>query len=103
MLLIIVGIIISILASILTYWGIGLFNESPWYLFLILAFIATYFILYLNIYWLIALLSFYPYTNKDFVGKVDKWNLFHVRATASFCVALQNFWIKKKGFIQAVF
>lgn len=98
MLLIVVGIIIAIPASILTYWGIGLFDKSPWYLFLILAFVVTYFVLYLNVYWFIALLSFYPYRNKDYVGKVNKWNLFHVRVTASFLVALQNFVIKKKGF-----
>lgn len=90
--------LISIPCSILTYWGIGLFDKSPWYLFLMLAFIVTYFVLYLNVYWLIVLFSIAPYRKNAFPGKVNKWNLLNVRMVASFCVLLNGILVKRKGF-----
>ncbi len=96
--LILIGIILSIPASILTYWGIGLFNESPWYLFLLIAFVITYFVIYLNIYWFIVLMCILPYKKVDFPGKVNKVNLLWVRLTASFCLTLRMIFIRKKGF-----
>lgn len=96
--LILVGTILSIAASVLTYWGFGLFDLSPWYLFLLIAFVVTFFVLYLNIYWLIVLIGILPYRNKEFVGKVNKWHLLHIRLTASFCLTLRGLIIKRKGF-----
>lgn len=96
--LILIGSILSVTASLLTYWGLGLFNQSPWYLFLILAFIVTYFVIYLNIYWAIVLISIFRYRNIEFPGKVNKWNLLHIRLTASFCLTLRGLMFKKNGF-----
>lgn len=96
--LIIVGTILSLIASVLTYWGIGLFNLPWFYLFLLIPFAITFFVIFLNIYWAIVLISILPYRNKEFVGKVNKWNLFHIRLTASFCLMLRGLIIKRKGF-----
>ena len=96
--LILVGTIISIGCSLLTYWGFHFFELSPWYLFLLIAFFITYFVLYLNVYWVIVLFSIAPYRKKDFTGKVNMWCLFHVRLVASFCVTLRRIFVKKKGF-----
>ena len=98
MLLILVGVILSIPASVLAYWGFGFFQQSPWYLFLLIPFFITAFVIYLNVYWLIVLISIFPYRHKDFPGKVNKWNLMHIRITASFITALQGIIVKKKGF-----
>ncbi len=96
--LIFIGVIVSITASILTYWGLGFFDFSPFFLFLLIPFLITYFVIYLNIYWLIVLISILPYKNKEFVGKVNKWNLLHIRLTASFCLTLRGLIIKHKNF-----
>ena len=96
--LIIVGLILSIGASLWTYFGTNLSNLSPWYLFLLIPFVITYFVVYLNIYWLIVLISVLPYKNKDFTGKVNMWCLFHIRLTASFCLTLRGILVHKKGF-----
>ena len=96
--LIIVGTILSIIASVLTYWGIGLFNLPWFYLFLLIPFAITFFVIFLNIYWAVVLISILPYRNKEFVGKVNKWNLFHICLTASFCLMLRGLIIKRKGF-----
>ena len=96
--LILVGLILSIGASLATYFGSSLINYSSWYLFLLIPFVITYFVLYLNIYWLIVLISIAPYRDKDFPGKVNMWCLFHVRLVASFCVSLQGIFVRKRNF-----
>lgn len=96
--LIFIGTILSIAASFLTYWGCGFFDASPWYLFLLPAFLITYFVVYLNVYWLIVLISIFPYRHKEFPGKVNMWALLHIRLTASFCLTLRGLIIKRKGF-----
>ena len=96
--LILVGLILSIGVSLATYFCSNLANYSPWYLFLLIPFVITYFVLYLNVYWLIVLISIGPYRNKDFPGKVNMWCLFHVRLVASFCVALQGIVVRKRNF-----
>jgi len=96
--LIFVGLILSIGASLWTYFGTSLSHASPWYLFLLIPFVITYFVLYLNVYWLIVLISVLPYRNKDFPGKVNMWCLFHIRLTASFCLSLRGILVKRKGF-----
>ena len=96
--LIIVGLVLSVAASLLTYWGAGFFSYSPWFLFLLIAFVITYFIIYLNVYWAIVLISIRPYRDIDFTGKVNMWCLFHVRLTASFCLTLRGIFVSKKGF-----
>ena len=96
--LILVGAILSIAASVLTYWGFGFFDRSLWYLFLLIAFVITYFVIYLNIYWAIVLIAIAPYRKNEFPGKVNKFNLFNLRLTASFCLTLRGIFIKKKNF-----
>lgn len=96
--LIIVGLILSIGASLSTYFFTPLSQMSPWYAFLIIPFIITYFVLYLNVYWLIVLISILPYRNVEFPGKVNKWCLLHIRLTSSFCLSLRGIFVKRKGF-----
>ena len=96
--LILIGTIISLGASGLTYWGLGLFSKSPWYLFFLIVFVISYFVLFLNVYWLIVLISIHKYRNIEYPGKVNKWNLLHIRLTASFCLTLRGLLIRKKGF-----
>lgn len=98
--LIIVGLILSIGASLLTYFFTPLSQMSPWYLLLIIPFIISYFVLYLNLYWFIVLMSILPYRDVEFPGKVNKWCLWHVRLTASFCLTLRGIFVRKKGFKQ---
>ena len=96
--LIIVGCILSIAASILTYWGFGFFNESLWYLFVLIPMFITYFVLYLNVYWGIILICIAPYKKKEFPGKVNKFHLTTLRLLSSFCLTLRGIIVKKKGF-----
>lgn len=96
--LILVGLVLSIGAALGTYFGTPLASYSPWYLFLLIPFVITYFVIYLNVYWLIVLISVWQYKDVDFPGKVNKWCLFHVRLTASFCLSLRGILVKKKGF-----
>lgn len=95
--LILVGTILAIGASLGTYFGFHFHEMSPWYLFLLIAFFITYFVLYLNVYWLIVLIAILPYRNKEFPGKVNKFCLWNVRLTASFCLTLRGIFVKKKN------
>jgi len=95
--LIFVGMVLSILASLGTYFGFHFHEMSPWYLFLLVPFLITYFVIYLNIYWLIVLISIFPYRNNEFPGKVNKFCLFNIRLTASFCLTLRGIFVKKKN------
>ncbi len=98
MLLLLVGIIISIPASILTYWGFGLFNQSPWYLFLLVVMFITYLVIYINIYWIFLLIIVGPYKNKPRPGKVNKFALANIRFLSGFLVPLQGIHTRKKNF-----
>lgn len=97
--LILVGLLISIGASLGTYFGFGFHNMSLWYLLLLLVFLITYFVLYLNVYWLLVLIRIFKYRKIEFPGKVDKLNLFNVRLVSSFVLTLNGIFIKKKNFV----
>lgn len=96
--LFLIGLILSIGATIGTYFGLRLQEKSLWYLFFALFLLVTYFIIYLNIYWLIILILTFKYRNKEHVGKVNKFYLLNVRMLAGFLIPLQGFKVKKKNF-----
>lgn len=96
--LIAIGLILSISASLGTYFGLHLNNLSLWFLLLLIPFVITYFVIYLNIYWAVVLISILPYRKKEFTGKVNRFCLLNVRLTASFCLTLRGIFIKRKNF-----
>ena len=96
--LILAGLILSIGASLGTYFGFGFHNMSLWYLFLLIPFVVTYFVIYLNIYWGLVLIRIHKYKEIEFPGKVDKLNLLNVRLVSSFILTLRLIFIRKKNF-----
>lgn len=96
--LILVGLVLSIGASIGTYFGFHFNEMSLWYLFLLIPFVITYFVIYLNIYWLIVLIRIHKYGELEYPDKVDGFNLLNVRLVSSFVLTLKGIYIKKKGF-----
>ena len=96
--LFLIGFILSIGATIGTYFGLGLQDKSLWYLLFMVVLLITYFIVYLNIYWLIVLILTFKYRNKEYVGKVNKFYLLNIRMIAGFIIPLQGFKVKKKDF-----
>lgn len=94
--LIVIGLILSIGASIGTYYGFGFFDRSLWYLFLLIPFVITYFIIFLNIYWGIVLLGIRKYRDIEYPGKVNRYHLFNVRMVSSFVLTINGILAKKK-------
>ena len=80
--------------SVLTYWLTGLFNYSPWFLFLLIPFTITYGVILLNIYWITIMLLASRYKNKE-NNEVNRFFLYNVRIIMSFLLTLQNIHIKK--------
>ena len=95
--LIIVGLLLSIGASIGTYYGFGLFDKSLWYLFLLIPFVITFFIIYLNLYWGIVLIGIAKYRKIVYPKKVSKYHLFNVKLVSQFVLALNGVKAKKIG------
>ena len=95
---ILIGAIISALLTIPSYWWFSFNKISPWYSFFLILVCITYFIIYLNIYWAWYLIHIHKYKGKQFVGKVNLFNLSHVRSLAAFLVLLQGMFVKAKGF-----
>ena len=95
--IILFGLIISIGASIGTYYGFGFFDRSLWFLFLLIPFIITYFVLYLNIYWLIVLIGIRKYRELEYPRKVNLYHLFNVRMVASFVLSINGISVHKIG------
>ncbi len=93
--LIIIGLILSIGASIGTYYGFGFFDRSLWYLFLLIPFAVTYFVIYLNIYWWTFVLLIAKYKHIDNPGKVNKFYLYNIRMVSSFVLTINGIKVKK--------
>lgn len=96
--LVLIGVFLSAIATTLTCLGFELTNQPFWYFLFVLVLFITYFIIFLNVYWVLLLLLTLRYRKKEFVGKVNKFFLFNVRMLAGFLIPLQGFFIKKKGF-----
>ena len=93
-----IGAIISVILTIPSYWWFSFDKISPWYSFILIPICITYFIIYINIYWVYLLIHIHKYKGKQFVGKVSTYNLSHVRSLSSFLVLLQGLFVKRKGF-----
>ena len=93
--IIFMGLLISIGASIGTYFGFGFQNRELYYLTLLIPFIITYFVIYLNIYWAIFLIGIAKYRNKEFVGKVNFYHLYNVRMLSSFVLTINGVSVRK--------
>ena len=89
--------IITIALSVLTYWAVGLFNQSPWYLFLLLAFAVGYSIIILNVYWIVIILLSSRYKGKK-TYKVNRFFLYNARLIMSFVLGVRNIDIKKVNY-----
>ena len=87
--------IISIGLSLLTYWGVGLFNQSYWFLFLLIAFFLAYAIIILNIYWIVIIATSSRYKGDKEHYRVNRFFLYNVRLILSFVLALRNIYLKK--------
>lgn len=88
--IIFMGLLLSIGASIGTYFGFGFQNRELYYLTLFIPFIITYFVIYLNVYWLIFLIGIAKYRSKEFVGKVNFYHLYNVRMLSSFVLTING-------------
>ena len=93
--LILVGLILSIGASIATYYGFGFFDRSLWYLFLLIPFVITYFVIYLNIYWWTFVLLIAKYRKIENPGKVNKFFLYNIRMVSAFVLTINGVAVKK--------
>ena len=93
-----IGAIISLILTVPSYWWFSFDKISPWYSFILIPICITYFVIYINIYWVYLLIHIHKYKGKQFVGKVSTYNLSHVRSLSSFLVLLQGLFIKRKGF-----
>lgn len=94
--IILMGLLISIGASVGTYFGFGFQNRELYCLTLFIPFIITYFVLYLNVYWLIFLIGIAKYRNKEFVGKVNFYHLYNVRMLSSFVLTINGVSVRRK-------
>ena len=88
---------IAIGLSVLTYYLLGFFNQSLWYLFLLAAFIVGYGLLLFGLYWAILLLAAHPYKNKE-TKKVNMFFLFNIRLLASLVLLTNMVFVRRKYF-----
>lgn len=89
--------LLSIGLSFLTYYLAGFFNQSSWFLFLLLAFFVGYLAVIVTIYWFgLAIISL-PYKGKE-PKKVNRFFLFNVKLLASFVLFINMIFVKKKNF-----
>ena len=93
--IVLMGTLISIGASLGAYFGFGFAQRELYYLFLLIPFFITAFVLYLNVYWLIYLIGIYKYRNKEFVGKVSFYHLYNVRMLSSFVLTINGVAVKR--------
>ena len=83
--------------SVLTYYLLGLFSQSLWYLFLLAALIVGYGLLVFGLYWLILILAAHPYKNKE-TKKVNMFFLFNIRLLASLVLFTNMVFVRRKNF-----
>lgn len=95
--IILMGTLISIGASLGAYFGFGFAQRELYYLTLLIPFFITAFVLYLNVYWLIFLIGIAKYRNKEFVGKVSFYHLYNVRMLSSFVLTINGVAIRRRG------
>ena len=93
-----IGAIISVLLTVPSYWWFSFNKYSPWYSFLLIVVCITYFIVYLNVYWVWYLIHIHKFKGKQFDNKVNMFNLSHIRSLSSFLIFLQGMFVKAKGF-----
>ena len=99
MIIILVFSLISLGASFLTYWLAGFFNQSPWFLFLLLAFFVGYIAIFFAIYWFGLILLAQKYKGKE-TKKVNKFYLFHIKYLSAFTLVVNLIFVKQKGLKQ---
>ena len=93
-----IGAIISIVLTIPSYWWFSFNKINPWYSFFLILVCITYFIIYLNIYWVWLMIHINRYKGKQFVNKVSVFNLSHARSLSAFLVLINGLFFKAKGF-----
>ena len=95
--LLIVFTILSLGLSVLTYYLIGLFNQSPWFLFLLIAFYFGYMAVLTAVYWFGLVILALPYKGKE-MKKVNMFFFFNIRVLAGFTLFINFVFVKKKNF-----
>ena len=96
--LLLIGSLISLGLTAITYFASGLYDKSLWFLLLAVLLFFTYFIAFLNVYWAFVIIGTLPYRGKEFTGKVNKFWLFNIGLIAGFIIPLQGIILKKKSF-----
>lgn len=95
-------LIFSLLAiglSFLTYYLAGFFNQTPWFLFLLLAFFVGYLAILTAFYWFGLVLTALRYKGKE-PNKVNMFYFLNIRLLADFTLFINLVFVRKKNFKQ---